>query len=55
MATTRTKSSTEQWAVTPKRSLNPTAIVLTVLAAAVVAAIAYHARMGAVSPLACKG
>src|SRR5262245_57740599 len=50
MTTTRTTSSTQRLAAPPKRSLNPTAVVLSVFAAVVLAAIAYHARTGAVSP-----
>lgn len=50
MATTRAKSPTEQLVARPKRSLNPTAVVLSALVAAILAAIARHARSGAVSP-----
>jgi len=50
MATPRTKSSTERSIVEPKPSLNPTVVAVTVLVAAAFAAVAYHARRGAVSP-----
>src|SRR5215510_16024325 len=50
MATSPTKSSTERLIVEPKPSPNSTIIAAGVLIAVVLAAIAYNARMGAVSP-----
>src|SRR5262245_36895379 len=50
MATIQTKSSTEPLLAEPRRSLNAALAAGIVLAAATMAAIAYNARMGAVSP-----
>ena len=50
MATTQKNWSIEPAVSEPKRSLSPAALVVIVLIFAALAAIAYHARQGAVSP-----
>jgi hypothetical protein len=50
VTTTQTQASTERLVSEPKRSLSPAGLTLVVLALAALAAIAYNARRGAVSP-----